>query len=97
MLSPVHIPTSTTPCEDCHSATVFTSFSGTTMTAAKHTSMFAVIGKTCDACHNKVSPALSFYGVTNLTTRPSDHSSGNKATRTAAAATVPTAGAAARR
>jgi hypothetical protein len=42
--------------------------------------MFAVIGKTCDACHNKVTPALSFYGVTNLQTRPSDHSSGSKST-----------------
>jgi len=80
VLSPVHIPTSTTPCEDCHSISVFTSFSGTTMTSAKHTSMFAVIGKTCDACHNKVTPALSFYGVTNLTTRPSDHNSGSKLT-----------------
>jgi len=80
VLSPVHIPTSTTPCEDCHSTTVFTSFSGTTMTAAKHTSMFTVIGSTCDACHNRVTPALSFYGVTNLQTRPGDHSSGNKST-----------------
>jgi len=78
LLSPVHIPTSTTPCEDCHSSSVFTAFSGTTMTSAKHTLMFAFIGKTCDACHNKVTPALSFYGVTNLTTRPSDHNSGSK-------------------
>jgi hypothetical protein len=80
VLSPVHIPTSTTPCEDCHSKTVFTAFSGTSMTSAEHTSMFAVIGSTCDACHNAVTPALSFYGVTNLTTRPSDHNSGSKKT-----------------
>jgi hypothetical protein len=80
VLSPVHIPTSTTACESCHANNVFTAFSGTTMTSAKHTAMFAVIGSTCDACHNKVTPALSFYGVTNLQTRPSDHSSGNKAT-----------------
>ncbi len=80
LLSPVHIPTSTTPCESCHTATVFTAFSGTTMTSAKHTAMFAVIGKTCDACHNAVTPALSFYGVSNLTTRPSDHNSGSKKT-----------------
>ncbi len=80
VLSPVHIPTATTPCEDCHSATTFTAFSGTTMSAAKHTLMFAFIGSTCDACHNKVTPALSFYGVTNLQTRPSDHNNGNKAT-----------------
>ncbi len=80
ILSPVHIPTSSTPCEDCHSTTVFTSFSGTTMTSARHTSMFTVIGSTCDACHNAVTPALSFYGVTNLQTRPSNHNSGGKAT-----------------
>jgi hypothetical protein len=78
VLSPVHIPTGSTPCQDCHTATVFSAFSATTMTSAKHTSMFAYIGSTCDACHNKVTPALSFYGVTNLQTRPSDHSSGSK-------------------
>ena len=80
MLSPVHIPTASTPCEDCHSTTVFTAFSGTSMSSAKHTLMFAVIGSTCDACHNRVTPALNFYGVTNLQTRPTDHNSGNKAT-----------------
>jgi hypothetical protein len=69
VLTPVHIPTSTTACESCH-AVSFTAFSGTTMTAAKHTLMFAVIGKTCDACHET---GRSFYGVTNLTTRPSGH------------------------
>jgi hypothetical protein len=79
VLTPPHIPTSTTACESCH-AVSFTSFSGTTMTSAKHTLMFAVIGKTCDACHNAVTPALSFYGVTNLTTRPNDHNSGSKKT-----------------
>jgi len=79
VLAPVHIPTATTPCEDCHSTTVFTSFSGTSMSSAKHTLMFATIGKTCDACHNRVTPALSFYGVTNLQTRPTDHNSGSKA------------------
>ncbi|MFI4866903.1 MAG: cytochrome c3 family protein [Steroidobacterales bacterium] len=80
VLAPVHIPTATTPCEDCHSPTTFTAFSGTTMSAAKHTLMFAFIGSSCDACHNKVTPALSFYGVTNLQTRPGDHNNGNKAT-----------------
>ena len=69
LLAPVHIPTSSTPCEDCH-AVSFTSFSGTTMSSAKHTLMFAVIGKTCDACHES---GRSFYGVTNLTTRPNGH------------------------
>jgi hypothetical protein len=60
---------------------VFTTFSGTTMTSARHALMFAYIGKTCDACHNKVTPALSFYGVSNLTTRPSDHNSGSMLTQ----------------
>jgi formate-dependent nitrite reductase cytochrome c552 subunit len=60
LLSPVHIPTSTTPCEDCHTATVFTAFSGTTMTSAKHTSMFTVIAKSCDPCHNKGHPGAEF-------------------------------------
>jgi hypothetical protein len=71
ILSPVHIPTATTACESCHAAGVFTAFSGTTMTSAKHTAMFAVIGKTCDACHDL--STLKFYGVTNLTTRPNGH------------------------
>ena len=79
VLTPPHIPTSTTACESCH-AVSFTAFSGTTMTSAKHALMFAVIGKSCDACHNAVTPALSFYGVTNLTTRPKDHNSGSKKT-----------------
>ncbi|HXN09956.1 MAG TPA: cytochrome c3 family protein, partial [Steroidobacteraceae bacterium] len=78
LLSPVHIPTSTTPCEACHTATVFTAFSGTTMSSAKHTSMFAVIAKTCDQCHDK--STLVFYGVANLQTRPGDHKSGSKLT-----------------
>jgi cytochrome c553 len=80
LLSPVHIPTSTTPCESCHLPTVFTSFSGTSMTSAKHTAMFAVIGGTCDACHNRVTPALIFYGVSNLQTRPGSHNSGRELT-----------------
>jgi predicted CXXCH cytochrome family protein len=70
VLSPVHIPTSTTACEACH-AISFTSFGGTTMSSAKHSSMFTVIGKTCDACHDL--STLKFYGVTNLTTRPNGH------------------------
>jgi hypothetical protein len=80
VLSPVHIPTSTTACESCHTPTAIAAggFSGTTMTSAKHTAMFAVIGKTCDACHGL--STLAFYGVTNLQTRPSDHNSGQKAT-----------------
>jgi hypothetical protein len=78
-LTPVHIPTGVTPCEDCHTPSNFTSFNGpTTMSSTKHSAMFAFIGGTCDACHNAVSPALNFYGVSNLTTRPGDHSSGNK-------------------
>ena len=72
-LSPVHIPTGQTPCEDCHSPTTFTSFSGTTMNSTEHTSMFGFIGSTCDACHDSTTPPLSFYGVSNLTVRPSGH------------------------
>jgi hypothetical protein len=82
LLSPVHIPTGSTPCEDCHSNTVFTSFSGTTMSSSKHSLMFAFIGSTCDACHNRVTPALSFYGVSNLTIRPTSdpHNKGSALT-----------------
>ena len=71
VLSPVHIPTSTTPCESCHASSVFTAFSGTTMSAAKHTLMLSVTGGTCDQCHDLSS--LKFFGVTNLTTRPNGH------------------------
>jgi len=70
VLSPVHIPTSSTPCESCH-AISFTSFSGTTMSAAKHNTMLSVTGGTCDQCHDL--STLKFYGVTNLTTRPNGH------------------------
>jgi hypothetical protein len=70
VLSPVHIPSGTTACEACH-AVSFTAFSGTTMNSAKHTLMFAVIGKTCDQCHD--ASTLKFYGVSNLTTRPKNH------------------------
>ncbi len=78
-LAPVHIPTGATPCEDCHSKTNFTSFSGTSMSSSQHSLMFAFIGSTCDACHNRVTPSLSFYGVSNLTIRPTGdpHNQGN--------------------
>jgi hypothetical protein len=69
-LAPPHIPTSSTPCESCH-AISFTSFSGTTMSAAKHTTMLSVTGGTCDQCHDL--STLKFYGVNNLTTRPNGH------------------------
>jgi len=71
VLSPVHIPTGTTPCESCHASSVFTAFSGTTMSAAKHTLMLSVTGGTCDQCHDL--STLKFFGVTNLTTRPNGH------------------------
>jgi hypothetical protein len=73
-----HIPTANTPCEDCHSLTTW-SFANTSMTQGEHTSMFAYIGNTCDACHNNTTPALAFYGVTNLQVRPSDHYTGKNA------------------
>jgi hypothetical protein len=68
-----HIPSQATPCENCHTATVFTAFSGTTMSAAKHTLLLADTGGTCDQCHES---GLSFYGVSNLTTRPNGHHTG---------------------
>jgi Cytochrome c7 and related cytochrome c len=66
-----HIPSNTTPCESCHSGTPFTTFSGTTMSAAKHTLLLSDTGGTCDQCHDL--STLSFFGVTNLTTRPNGH------------------------
>jgi len=69
VLSPVHIPSGATPCQDCHSNAVFTSFSGASMSSAKHTLMFGYVSATnCDACHEI---GRSFYGVNNLTVRPS--------------------------
>jgi nitrate/TMAO reductase-like tetraheme cytochrome c subunit len=100
-LSPPHIPTAATACESCH-AISFTAFSGTTMSAAKHTAMLAATGGTCDQCHDL--KTLTFYGVTNLTTRPNGHHvgqdckgchspnnwGGNAQKRTVAAANTPT-------
>jgi nitrate/TMAO reductase-like tetraheme cytochrome c subunit len=74
-LAPPHIPTSSTPCESCHTIS-FTSFSGTTMSAAKHTTMLSVTGGTCDQCHGP--NTLTFYGVNNLTTRPGANHGGGK-------------------
>jgi hypothetical protein len=71
MPSGVHIPTSSTACEGCHALNFATGgFAGTTMSSAKHTTMFATIGSTCDACHET---GRAFYGVTNLQTRPNNH------------------------
>ncbi|MFI4979115.1 MAG: hypothetical protein ACHQIO_02090 [Nevskiales bacterium] len=78
ILSPVHIPTSSTPCESCH-AISFTAFSGTSMSSSKHSAMFTVIGNTCDACHDL--NTLKFYGVNNLTTRPNGHHTGTDCSR----------------
>ena len=71
-LTPVHIPSGATACQNCH-ALSFTSFSGTTMSSAKHTAMLAATGGTCDQCHER---GLSFYGVNNLTVRPNGHHTG---------------------
>ncbi len=76
VLSPPHIPTSSTACESCHTASNFTAFSGTTMSSAKHTTMFAVIGSTCDACHD-VATKTYFYGISNLTIRASKSANHN--------------------
>jgi hypothetical protein len=74
-LAPPHIPTSSTPCESCH-AISFTTFSGTAMTAAKHSTMLSVTGGTCDQCHDL--NTLKFYGVNNLTTRPGANHGGGQ-------------------
>ena len=73
-LSPPHIPSQATPCENCHTATVFTAFSGTTMSSAKHTLLLADTGGTCDQCHD--ASTLTFYGVSNLQHRPNGHHTG---------------------
>src|SRR5258708_38342108 len=50
------------------------------MASAKHPLLLADTGGKCDQCHGL--STLSFYGVTNLQTRPNDkqHSSGNAST-----------------
>jgi hypothetical protein len=70
-LSPPHIPSAATPCESCHTATVFTAFSGTTMSSAKHALLLTDTGGTCDQCHDATT--LAFYGVSNLQHRPNGH------------------------
>jgi hypothetical protein len=70
-LAPPHIPSAATPCESCHTATVFTAFSGTTMSSAKHTLLLADTGGTCDQCHDLTTQV--FYGVSNLQHRPNGH------------------------
>src|SRR5260370_23895345 len=61
-----HIPSRTTPCESCH--TGYSTFGNTSMSAAKHTLLLADTGGTCDQCHEI---GKAFYGVNNLTVRPS--------------------------
>jgi len=57
---PTHIPTTGIACESCHSASNFTSFSGTVI---NHT---AVAATRCDVCHET---GKTFFGVT-MVTRP---------------------------
>jgi len=59
-----HIPVGTLPCEDCHSTTNFTTFSGTVM---KHTYVRALA---CDGCHEYGMTWKTNSGV-GLWTRPS--------------------------
>ena len=73
-LAPVHIPSGATPCENCH-AVAFTTFSGTTMSAAKHSLLLTDTGGTCDQCHEI---GRTFYGVNNLTVRPSTGHGGGR-------------------
>jgi hypothetical protein len=65
--SVAHIPSAGTPCENCHSGAPFATFSGTTMSAAKHTLLLADTGGTCDQCHEI---GKAFFGVT-MDVRPS--------------------------
>jgi Cytochrome c7 and related cytochrome c len=58
---PPHVPYGTAACEACHTATVFTSFSGTIMRHA------AVTGAKCDSCHEL---GMAWYGEPNLWVRP---------------------------
>jgi hypothetical protein len=73
-LSPPHIPSAATPCESCHTGAPFATFSGTTMSSAKHTQLLAHTGGTCDQCHD--ASTLAFYGVSNLQHRPNGHHAG---------------------
>jgi hypothetical protein len=61
-----HIPTGSIPCESCHAAAVFTTFSGTPM---NHT---AVAAMACDACHET---GMSWFGV-KVQDRPKGHHTG---------------------
>ena len=61
-----HVPVAGVACEACHSKTIFTTFSGTSMGAAAHT---AVTSKTCMSCHER---RYTWFGVT-MKTRPSGH------------------------
>jgi hypothetical protein len=70
-----HIPSLRTPCESCHSGAPFATFSGTTMSAAKHTALLANTGGTCDQCHEI---GKSFFGVTKLTVRPGSNHGGGR-------------------
>jgi hypothetical protein len=63
---PNHIPTGSIPCESCHAASVFTTFSGTKM---NHTPVAALA---CDACHET---GMSWFGV-NIQDRPRGHHTG---------------------
>ena len=56
-----HIPTAGAPCEDCHSATEFTTFGGAVMNHAVVASM------PCSTCHEA---GKSFAGTPPVTTRP---------------------------
>ncbi len=68
-----HIPVGTAACEACHSASNFTTFSGTNMkpgTGSSGTAMHtAVASQTCMGCHEQ---GYKWFGVT-IRTRPSDH------------------------
>jgi len=68
--SQTHVPVGSTPCESCHSRTVFTSFAGMNMknNATAHN---AVSTATCMSCHEGT-PKYTWYGV-SITTKGVGH------------------------
>ncbi|HUK01269.1 MAG TPA: cytochrome c3 family protein [Steroidobacteraceae bacterium] len=64
VLPATHIPVGTLTCESCHSASNFSTFSGTAMNHA------AVAGVACASCHGA---GKSFYGSPAVVTEPATH------------------------
>jgi hypothetical protein len=67
--SATHVPAVGIACESCHSATVFTSFSGMNM-RGNTTAHAAVAGATCESCHEY---PYAWFGVTIKTPGSTNH------------------------